>query len=99
VAKETVMVEDSCTRFLVFVYVVVISLELGFHKICKQLQLKWGVIYVAHFISEETCTIKIWCCLIGYGHFLVWSKDVILWVVHSDIKIKEVAWSNCKAPI
>jgi len=40
VAKETVMVEDSWTRFLVFVHVVVISLELGFHKIHKQLQLK-----------------------------------------------------------
>ena len=40
VAKETVMVEDSCTKFLVFVHVVVISLELGFHKINKQLQLK-----------------------------------------------------------
>jgi len=39
VGKETVMVEDSCTRFLVFVHVVVISLELGFHKIHKQLQL------------------------------------------------------------
>jgi hypothetical protein len=77
VAKEIVMVEDSCTRFLVFVHVVVISLQLGFHKIHKQLQLKWGVVYVAYFILEETCTIKICRSLIGYGHFLIWSKDMM----------------------
>lgn len=89
VGKETVMVEDSCTRFLVFVHVVVISLELGFHKIHKQLQLMWGVVYVAYFISEETCTIKIWRSLIGYGHFLVWSEDVmncgsVIWILKSN---------------
>ena len=32
---------------------------------------------MAYFMSEETCTIKIWHSLMGYGHFLVWSKDVI----------------------
>lgn len=69
-AKETTMVEDSCTRFLVFIHVVVISLELGFHKIHKQLHLKCGVVYMAYFISEERCTIKICRSIIGYGHFL-----------------------------
>ena len=44
---------------------------------------------MAYFISEETCTIKIWHFLIGYGHFLVWRKDMmncgsVIWFLKSN---------------